>query len=97
MMPRRPLNFLGLHLPLFTSRYIYLKSKLVHANFAVLIVSVFKTSVFQKPPDVLFYTNQDHHHPNLGPVVCVCPPPLYIQNADRTKLQTSLTSTHMEI
>ena len=67
-MPRRPLNFLGLHLPLLTSRYIYLKSKLVHANCAVLIVSVFKTSVFQKPPDVLLYTKQDHHHPHIGPV-----------------------------
>ena len=44
-----------------------------------------------QPGPLPLYTNQDHHHPNLGPVVCVCPPPLYIQNADRTKLQTSPT------
>ena len=41
--------------------------KLVHENLAVLIVSVIKTSVFQKPIPWRCPLYTDHHHPHLSP------------------------------
>ena len=48
-------------------RYIHLKLKLVHENLTVLIVSVIKTSVFQKPIPGRCPLYTDHHHPHLSP------------------------------